>query len=374
VSVKLQSNFGDPDIVAPFSDPPLGIICPAGLQPGADFNAQSYGSGPYTLVSATHLASVNVTLRPAWKWGPNGATAATLPKALEFKYVANDTTAANLLTTGGLDLASIVGPDITRLSNDKTLIRKVAHTVMTGVLVMNPTVAHLTADKAVRQALATVIDRAAWNQAANNGFGLVGTSVIASDVQCYDPTTAAKMPVVDVAKAQTVLKNAGYTLGSDGKFQKDGKPLTLLLIATTDQSVGPQYLQDQFSKLGMTVTLKQTDKGTFNTTFVKGDWDIGTWQVSNPNPDPALNVGFFSGPSPPNGTNYARVTNSVVDQALNAAKSASGDQRCKYWATAQQAILDNYDMWPLASQSQVWFSRGVGFRPATGWLDVTQIT
>ena len=55
-------------------------------------------------------------LRQGWNWGPLGRKSADLPDTQIWKIVTDDTTAANLLLTGGLDLGTFFGgPDVDRL-------------------------------------------------------------------------------------------------------------------------------------------------------------------------------------------------------------------------------------------------------------------
>jgi peptide/nickel transport system substrate-binding protein len=54
--------------------PHIQIICPAGFEPGADFNKNSYGSGEFVLDSVT-ADTVKMKRRPDWTWGPNNTRA-----------------------------------------------------------------------------------------------------------------------------------------------------------------------------------------------------------------------------------------------------------------------------------------------------------
>ena len=87
------------------------IICPHGLamvqQDPHYLETHMDGSGPYTLVEAVHGDHITYKLRPEWKWGPPGTTTATMPKTLVYKVYGDETTAANLLLTGGLDYAQM---------------------------------------------------------------------------------------------------------------------------------------------------------------------------------------------------------------------------------------------------------------------------
>src|SRR5262249_10908345 len=103
----------------------LPVICPSGLQalqsnPSA-LATSAYGSGPYQLVSATHGAQIIWKLRPNWHWGPAGSSTKKMPGTLVYKIVTDNTTAANLLLTGGLDLGTVTGPDVTRLLGNSSL-------------------------------------------------------------------------------------------------------------------------------------------------------------------------------------------------------------------------------------------------------------
>src|SRR5262249_22050410 len=98
------------DAIYSFAGNTGAIVCPAGLAAADSLTSVPAGSGPYVLDSAVQGDQVVVKLRPDWKWGPGGLTAQSpgLPDRVVFKVVSNETTAANLLVTGGLDLARVV--------------------------------------------------------------------------------------------------------------------------------------------------------------------------------------------------------------------------------------------------------------------------
>ena len=64
---------------------------------------------------------------------------------------------------------------------------------------------------------------------------------------------------LDEAGAIQLLESAGYTKGSDGKLQKDGKPLTLKLIAFTgvnpELPLIPQVVQSEAAQAGITIEI-----------------------------------------------------------------------------------------------------------------------
>src|SRR5204862_5755185 len=120
------------DFGSPFSDGIYGfllhgglpIVCPTGLSNPAMLEEGAAGSGPYLLEEAVHGDHVTLKRRDDWKWGPSGITAQDLPPMVTFKVVPNETTAANLLLTGGVDIGKVAGPDVPRLLAEKALSSK----------------------------------------------------------------------------------------------------------------------------------------------------------------------------------------------------------------------------------------------------------
>ena len=136
--------------------------------------------------------------------GPSGLTAKDLPDSLTFNIVATDTTAANDLITGGVDVAPIQGPDVARLLTDKSLQHIATPSFKLSPLYMNATAGHPTADPQVRRAIMTAIDPAAWNQAAYGGRGVTSSSVFSKQALCYAPATAQYMPQPSLAMARQI--------------------------------------------------------------------------------------------------------------------------------------------------------------------------
>jgi len=69
---------------------------------------------------------------------------------------------------------------------------------------------------------------------------------------CFDPNTAqyrVKDPSPD--KTRQLLLADGYTAGPDGKLQKDGQSLTIVLVSTTTTGLGNggEYLDPEAAKV-----------------------------------------------------------------------------------------------------------------------------
>jgi peptide/nickel transport system substrate-binding protein len=365
VTVKV-ANSASTNLAPVFADVQLSIYCPAGLSPSADFATQSYGSGPYTLVSASTGNLVVMKLRPEWKWGPKGTTAATLPKELDIKFISDDTTAANLLLTGGLDISIISNPaDIPRLANDKSLNHVSGTSLYSTWLWFNQTPSKPGADPAVRKALMTAIDRNTFNKGSNQAYGSVASSIIGPDVPCYD-NVSGLLPKPSLDEAKSILQADGYVLGSDSKFSKGGKPLAVRLVGHLSDGAGIEYLVAVWTSLGVTVTVAQTDNTTFITNYTTGNFDAAVHRVINEYDVPLRTIGAFVGASPGSSSaNQGRVIDPVAAQQADDAKSALNEQdRCAAIKKLQRTLVQNYDYLPLAYQQVHWFARGWTLQPA----------
>jgi peptide/nickel transport system substrate-binding protein len=334
--------------------PHIQIICPAGFEPGADFNKHSYGSGEFVLDSVT-ADSVKVKRRPEWDWGPNGTKASDpgVPDSITFKVVENATTAANQLLTGELDLAPIRGPDVLRLRQEKNLNESVAYSTTLAYMTMNEDPSRVTSDKRVREALMTAIDPKAWNIAANNGEGGPGTSILSSNFECYAPNTANLLPNPpgDTAKAHAMLLAAGYSEGADGKLSKNGQPLKLEVLTMPLLNAGPEYIAEQFNKMGASAVVVQSA----NTTLANdGKFDINFYPGANVLPSTGFALGVVSGPDPPVGGNSARIHDPVNEELLLKAKA---DASCAGWFAWQEHLISDAHILPLNTLKYSWFGR-----------------
>jgi peptide/nickel transport system substrate-binding protein len=366
-TVTVTSGTPFNNLATGFADPYASLACPAGLANPTAMTDRFFGSGPYTLTSAVHGDSVVGQLRKDWKWGPGGLTAQTpgFPQTLVFKVVANDTTAANLLTTGGLDVADVSGPDVARLIASSSLIHKQSHSYTTFPMIMNQLPGHPATDKALRDALAAAIDPKAWNQAAFSGYGTLSSSWATPDSQCYDPQTKNLQATYSISKAKSILHSAGYTTGSDGKLRdKNGQPVTLKILGYPNVASGPEYASNQFQQLGITTQLNSVDFATFSSQIRTYDWDVTWLYIPNEYPLLSANIVFLTGKlTTQGGQNRATIQDPAVDAAVQEALTAPPGQECKAWANVQQLVLKSTYLVPLSAPITNWFGKGVTFVP-----------
>ena len=121
VTITLKAPYNA--LLTALATPYVGsIICPAGVAHPASLNAAPDGSGPYVLDKSRSVrgSTYVFTLRKNYNWGPGGwsATKAGVPTTIIDRVITDDTTAANLLTTGQVDIAPIFGINEQRVAGE----------------------------------------------------------------------------------------------------------------------------------------------------------------------------------------------------------------------------------------------------------------
>lgn len=343
----------------------LPMVCAAGMKDRATLAHRTEGTGPYQLSQASPGDQYAYTKRSGYTWGPGGAGTATrgLPAKVVFKIIPNVTTAANLLLSGGLNAATIYGADAQRLSAAHLFSSD--RTNLIGEMWFNQSKGHEAADRSVRLALTQALDLAQLQKVLTAGTGAPATTLAASPpVACPGHSVRDALPAHDLAKAGQLLDQAGWTKGSGGVRSKDGKSLSLTFVYDTAAgsagSAAAELAVSVWKRLGVKVTAKPQDSTAIGTTlFSTGDWDIAWEPVGVSSPDQL--VPFLSGPTPPNGNNFAGITNAAYSSAVTKASAVSGTAGCANWLKAEANVVSAADVIPFANQIVKTFGSGARF-------------
>lgn len=140
----------------------------------------------------------------------------------------------------------------------------------------------------------------------------------------------------DPAAARALLAQAGWQPNAQGAQEKNGHPLTLHLVTTTNNAERlaiARDIQRDLSAIGVQVTISTYDLSTFFGVYTKGGilatgrYDLALFTyVNGPEPDQEYNV-FASSQIPsasnPYGGNYGRVSDPIIDQALTNGRTAA---------------------------------------------------
>ncbi|TME90491.1 MAG: hypothetical protein E6I44_00215 [Chloroflexi bacterium] len=228
------------------------------------------------------------------------------------KVVANTAAITNGLKTGEITFGTIIARDLADMQTvDSVKITKYSNLGYTfiGWNTLSPTATGL-ADKRVRQALAYGIDMDAVIKAVVFGEAVPHVADMVP-VQWSYPTGPLEPYKYDKAKAQQLLKDAGWIAGSDGILAKDGKKFSITISTNSgnqERETLAQVAADQYKQLGIDakarpeafqglVTKLTTGDQTLEATII--GWSLGgdpdpyvRWH-SNNIPDPAKKTEGF---------------------------------------------------------------------------------
>jgi len=159
-------------------------------------------------------------------------------------------------------------------------------------------------DPVFRQALNYAMDRNKVVSTAFNGYAKVGSSLIVPYSPYHWEPPAGQAFTYDPAKANQMLDAAGYKRGADGyRATKQGKPLTLRLMVTTDSpanEIAGKLAVQWFKDVGVRVKLSTVDPGVLTSAQYQFDgntytpnWDMFMWYWTQ-DVDPAFMVSIYT--------------------------------------------------------------------------------
>jgi peptide/nickel transport system substrate-binding protein len=368
-----------------FTAPGTIVICPAGFRALAAnpqaLETGAYGSGPYTLVSATHAIQVVMQKRAAWKWGPRGETAQDLADTIVLKPVPNIDTGVNQALTGDLDLISVAtaGPNLDRMkaSSDfaSTVVRDWAPT---HTLVFSQRPGTPTTNKALREALSMTIDRRNFMTAASSGLGTLLDSLLQPGMECYNKSVGSLIKDGSIDQAKQVLTSAGYTYRGSDLYDPAGERVKIRILVNISLigSAG-EYMQAQWSALGVDVDLAQLPVTAYAGQFVSLNFDAAPSALSQTFKAPGARLGLFWGLPFTNGGSGAVIAHdAALDREFRLALATTGQESCRHFTNAIKRGFQNYWWKPLYADLTYYFTRKAKIRsmwPGSyrGWEPIT---
>ncbi len=285
------------------------------------------GTGPFYVTEFRPGQDITAARNELYHWGPSAFDKLYMP------IIKDDVASSSALAAGDIDWKySLTADGYAQLRDAAGL--KFARYPDFGYfdLQFNLREGRLFADKPVRQALAYCIDKDATVEAATDGQGVPIYSDIPPASWAYNPDVPKYE--YDVAKANQLLDDAGWTMGDDGvRVNADGKRLEshiLLRAGKTDRTKFMQLLADQAKDCGFNLTLEEAD---FGTVLLPGlewplimagqteQWDayFGGWITSyDPDPYSLYHSSNIVTADLPDTYNYIGFSNARADELIEA--------------------------------------------------------
>lgn len=199
------------------------------------------------------------------------------------------------------------------------------------------------ADKRVRQALATGLNRRQILEQAAFGLGSPGKSAIHAKLWAYNPTVDYdRLYPYDPTKANRMLDSAGFARGTDGTRFK-----IRFVYDVAQANFGPiaEIVRSNWKDLGVQVVLEPFEvQLAIDMVFTKGDFDLNIQDLTTGG-DPAIGItrAYQSMPRPAKAyTNPTGYSNPAVDELFRRAISTPvREERRKIYFEAQRVIADD---------------------------------
>ena len=335
------------------------MVCKSGLANRKTLEKASAGTGPYVTSEVVPSDHITFTKREGYTWGPGGATTAEkgMPATVTFKIVPNETTAANLLLSGGLSAAAVNGQDSARLKAAGLFVSNVDS--LSGEMWFNHASGRPTSDLAVRTAIAQATDFAQVRNVLTTKKGNAPTTfAVYPPVACPGDSVSAAIPTggLDVAKA--TLDAAGWKAGAGGMRSKDGKLLEVTFLYQSESgaagAAAAELAGGGWKQLGVKVSMKAQDHtAILQSLFSSGNWDLAWLPLNVSSPDQL--IPFLSGAAPADGNNFAHIDNKGYTAAVGKATKLPGKEGCADWLSAESLLVKSADAIPFANlPSQTW--------------------
>jgi len=198
-------------------------------------------------------------------------------------------------------------------------------------------------DVGVRQAIAAAIDTTEVRDTVLSDDFAVAASVLSQTTPGF--VAVPELIASDPDKAASLLDAAGWTEGSDGVREKDGKKLHLVLGWLNN--FGPsqaalELIQAQLADAGIEIELKSTTCPEFTQGLANGAFDLVWSNLSRADGD-VLRSSYSTA-----GSNYYKVNDPALEQLLQQqAATADTDARNEVLAEAQSRIVGQATQIPV---------------------------
>jgi len=343
-------------------------------------NTSPVGTGPYMLKSFTPQSFV-LQKNPNY-WG----TGDEAPTVDEVRYItlANADAATSALESGQVDYMGAFLPTLKDImAKHPNLSYTNSPQATTALFTCSNAALGCTGpqtDVAVRQAMYYAMDRTQLNTQAAAGFSEPASPTLllstVNKAQITSPDLMEVPQTADVAKAKSLLEGAGWTMGSDGYYAKDGQELALsinVVSGWTDYDTLCQLLQGQFKAAGIKLTVNQVAQNAWSQSETTGKFQLSMDSINmGVSPNPYFQYNNYLATSstakvgqPTPSTNTSRYSNSEVDAAITqlaTTNDASAQQ--KAYATIQNQIVQDMPYVPIYVNSAL---TEFNNSRATGW-------
>lgn len=338
------------------------------------------GTGPFMLDSLTDASYTMVANPTYWDTGHPGIN------QVQYVGIDGNSSAESLFKAGELDYSTMFVPDPTQLT-DTGRLGYLNVSSPNPIVILTCSNADLgctgaQTDKAVRQAFNLALDRGEINEKAYYGLASPASPTFTKpgrdDRWVADGLPTKNTETPDVSAAKSVLEEAGYTLGADGIYAKDGQRASFKLASVegwSDANAAAELMVSQAKQAGIEVAAETVTMDQYTDMRQAGNYEmIVSALLGTPISDPftIYRNSFTTSYTQPVGTalepgetNYARYSNPEVDAAVTKAAGTNDEaEKSAEYAIIQKHIVEDLPYIPMFHGGSQTFFNNVDF---DGW-------
>jgi peptide/nickel transport system substrate-binding protein len=324
------------------SMPYAGIISPASVQETGDVSeVRLVGTGPFRLGEWKPGQSITLERNPDYAWGPAVVENQGAPylDQMVLKVIPDAAAQLAALEAGEVDVIFVNNPaHRDKLATEPNV--RLEETVLNSLIYLGFNNRKAPYDDVlVRRALSHAINKDQIVEAALGGLGIAAFAPLPPTLPGFDPALKADELGYDVEKAKALLAEAGFAVGSDGKWNRDGEPLRAVLLTSTrpPNDAIATVIQSQLGEIGVDVEIEQLDGKAVMEAASGGQFDLLLWRYDWNDPD-ALHI--FLGTDRIGSTNRVAYSNPALDALLmQGAQEMDPQERNAIYGEAQRLIL-----------------------------------
>ncbi len=336
--------------LAPLPKHHFESMAPGDIKKSSDNLFPTVSSGPFVMTESKPGDHYTVSRNNNYYRASEGLP--HLDKII-FRVVTSSSTILKDLQAGSIDSAWFL--DVSKVDSYKQLSQ---YQIVTGtsasyegihVDLNNP----ILKDVKIRQAMAMAINHDSLVNVARHGLGV---TTCTDHSKAYTPgyQADAPCPKYDVAAANNLLTQDGWTLGSDGVRQKGGQRLEFQYSSTSNnlwRQEDEVLLQADFKKIGIKIDVNNYPASTFFGPFLRsgqpGKYDLAEY-ASSYTYDANDAASFSCSQIPPHGPNFSFYCNPKLDQLFSQELATADSQaRQQIFDQIHQVLITDAPIIPL---------------------------
>lgn len=266
---------------------------------------------------------------------------------IHFRYLPEEATLLAALEAGEIDIARVPAHAVDRFEDHPDFEVAVNLQMGMGRWFMPNISREIWQDHRVRQAVAHALaDRDFFIETSLEGRAQPAYGPMSPPMMAYNERVEELAPQHDIERAETLLEEAGWTMGSDGIREKDGEKFEILLLTRTEelQMRDAEIAQALLEEVGIKVNIESFERALHTEKVAGGEHDLSIGQYWWSSGDPDVLYFFFHSSQAGGGLNHFQLVDPRVDDLLEKQRGAvDQDVRWRYVGDLQELLVEeNY--------------------------------